>query len=172
MPFLNKYLSLFFSLKAIATAMSLPLNVENTAASGPAWRYITMLQFRKIICLFDFRDVTTSAVTTGTAGARRTTVSMARTPSSSPSSRRSRKTSARLGTSRTAMTAKDSAPRFVWIYLITKYSFLMTSVPMECVAAAAEADVSAAMTGWPAPGLTMTAPSAKPPLCSPNSFKI
>ena len=66
----------------------------------------------KIICLI-FRDVTTSAVTTVTVGARRTTVSTARTPSSSPSSRRSRKTVARVGTLRTAMTAKDSVPRFV-----------------------------------------------------------
>ena len=38
MPFPNKCLSLFFSIKAIATAMSLPLSVENTAANGPAWR--------------------------------------------------------------------------------------------------------------------------------------
>ena len=60
-----------------------------------------------------FRDVTTSAATTETAGARKTTVITARTLSSSPSSRRSRRESARLDTSRTAMTAKASAPRYI-----------------------------------------------------------
>ena len=75
---------------------------------------LTKLQLNKNNLLnVIFRDVTTSAVTTGTAGARKMTVRKPRTPSFSPSLKRSRKTSARLGISRTAMTVGDSAPRFV-----------------------------------------------------------
>ena len=43
---------------------------------------------------------------------------------------------------------------------------------MECVAGAVGAAASAVMTGGPAPGLPMTAPSASYPMFSQNSFRI
>ena len=96
----------------VMTARTPPFLVETTAANGPAWRCVTFYILVHFVYLY-FRDVTTSAATTETAGARKTTVITARTLSSSPSSRRSRRESARLGTSRTAMTAKASAPRYI-----------------------------------------------------------